>query len=519
LIVGETTTETVDYSGAGRDKEAVMNESLLPKKSGHLKARILAKRLTRGALALILAAFISLGPVLSSSSIAYAEPGNYGLATLAGPLGSFGYIVGTTPIPEGMAVGANDITLYNENIGFSLAISTNSYWNMTQGSILDIAIRDGGTDTFVKDLVNDAGFLNDLWTPTGTYPGTGENLLGAITVDTPVVTGSSVSVTVHTRYWVADADKNGIADEDEFGVLQEPLNVSITYELESGTDYIKLITEVENPENNDVIYTDMYAGYSISTLAASMFGPFGFYPDVKVTGIGIGSHPLVEEYFGNYVATYDTDYAVMLWMDGADSYKGSSGYKDLYILSDYEPYDGTAGTTYTFYGEVLVSGTAATAGIMDRYIANDSSGSLGSNCTEVSGTVRDSIGDPIANAYVIAKKEGVYLPVGSPSPVSNIQPLIWAVTDANGEFSMLLPSDGWTDPLGGKPNEFIFKVEAAGYTSVQDDVPRSFSGAMETANFALLDGAPVHLTAVDGDNNPIPFKVSISGLVSEIKTL
>lgn len=39
-------------------------------------------------------------------------------------------------------------------------------------------------------------------------------------------------------------------------------------------------TTVENPKGNDV-YENMYGGYSISTLAASTFGPFGYYPDKK----------------------------------------------------------------------------------------------------------------------------------------------------------------------------------------------------------------------------------------------
>ncbi|MDR1421554.1 MAG: hypothetical protein LBI64_01655, partial [Coriobacteriales bacterium] len=83
--------------------------------------------------------------------------------------GAVGYVVGTTPISEGMAAGADDITVYNDQIAFSLAVSSNNYWSMTKGSILDIArIEDG---VYGKDLVNDVEFLNDLWTATGTYDG------------------------------------------------------------------------------------------------------------------------------------------------------------------------------------------------------------------------------------------------------------------------------------------------------------------------------------------------------------
>ena len=93
--------------------------------------------------------------------------------------------------------------------------------------------------------------------------------------------------------------------------------------------------------------TGMFSGYSISTNAANMFGPYGYYPDTKATGIAIGNNENVKEYFGKFVTTYKDDYAVSLIMDGSDAYKGSSGYKDLYINQVLE-----AGKSYTFKGEV-----------------------------------------------------------------------------------------------------------------------------------------------------------------------
>ena len=83
---------------------------------------------------------------------------------------------GPTPIFEGAAQDAKDITMSNDKIALSFAIGTNNYWNMTRGSILDIGINDGNGN-FKQDLTNDAEFLLDLWTATGSY--NGENLLTA----------------------------------------------------------------------------------------------------------------------------------------------------------------------------------------------------------------------------------------------------------------------------------------------------------------------------------------------------
>ena len=308
---------------------------------------------------------------------------------------------GPTDIFEGTALGANDFTVYNDKIAFSMSVDTKNYWSMTNGSILDIALvnADG---TFGAKLVNDVEFLNDLWTSTGTYPGDGKDLREDVKVEITEQTEDKVVVTAYTRYWVADADKDGQDDKEQYGELQQPLNVTITYTLVDGADYIDLTCEMENPATNDVTYKTMYSGFSITTRAASMFGPYGFYPDTKVTGIRIGAAEGVDEYFGNFVATYDTDYAVTLTVDDADAYKGSTGYKDLYKLQDLEP-----GKTYDFVGEVLVSGESETASLMDRYIARYD-GLTEDDCATISGQVLGTNGKPVSGAYVIAEKTGVY---------------------------------------------------------------------------------------------------------------
>ena len=427
---------------------------------------------------------------------------------------------GPTDIFEGTALGANDFTVYNDKIAFSMSVDTKNYWSMTNGSILDIALvnADG---TFGAKLVNDVEFLNDLWTSTGTYPGDGKDLREDVKVEITEQTEDKVVVTAYTRYWVADADKDGQDDKEQYGELQQPLNVTITYTLVDGADYIDLTCEMENPATNDVTYKTMYSGFSITTRAASMFGPYGFYPDTKVTGIRIGAAEGVDEYFGNFVATYDTDYAVTLTVDEADAYKGSTGYKDLYKLQDLEP-----GKTYDFVGEVLVSGESETASLMDRYIARYD-GLTEDDCATISGQVLDAEGNPVAGAYVIAEKNGSYAKtkkshgsqgVEADEVVTNMQPFLWDITDEDGNYSFTLPKSDFDDGTAdGGDYDYVFKIEAAGYTSVTSE---EISLAADTQkDFTLEAGAKIILKAIDENGFQVPFKVHIKGVTSEMKTL
>ena len=424
---------------------------------------------------------------------------------------------GPTDIFEGTALGANDFTVYNDKIAFSMSVDTKNYWSMTNGSILDIALvnADG---TFGAKLVNDVEFLNDLWTSTGTYPGDGKDLREDVKVEITEQTEDKVVVTAYTRYWVADADKDGQDDKEQYGELQQPLNVTITYTLADGADYIDLTCEMENPATNDVTYKTMYSGFSITTRAASMFGPYGFYPDTKVTGIRIGAAEGVDEYFGNFVATYDTDYAVTLTVDDADAYKGSTGYKDLYKLQDLEP-----GKTYDFVGEVLVSGESETASLMDRYIARYD-GLTEDDCATISGQVLDAEGNPVAGAYVIAEKNGSYAKtkkshgVEADEVVTNMQPFLWDITDEDGNYSFTLPKSDFDDGTAdGGDYDYVFKIEAAGYTSVTSE---EISLAADTQkDFTLEAGAKIILKAIDENGFQVPFKVHIKGVTSEMKTL
>ncbi len=404
---------------------------------------------------------------------------------LANPVNAkVGVVNGPTPIDQGMAIHKDDFTIYNDKIAASFAVGTNNYWNMTNGSILDVAVRKDGK--FGVDLVNDIEFLNDLWTATGSF--NNENLLKVPAKDiTYTQDDQKVVVTAHTKYWTAGH--------------KLPLHVTIEYTLEDGKNYIGLKTTVENPEGNDA-YKNLYSGYSISTLASSMFGPYGYYPDQKTTGIRIGADKDVKEKFGNFVVTYGKDYAVSVQLDGADSYKGSSGYKDVYINRTIEP-----GKTYVYTGEILVSDKGETAPIIERSIEKDTT----IPSSTVKGTVKDSKGNPIRNAYVIVSKKGSYKETvkshGADAVKKDImQPFVWKITDEKGNFAVNLPKD-----------EYRIHVEAKGYTPSDSQIVKLTED--RTLEFAVKDGAKAIFTAVDEKGKPIDFKTTVAGVTSTVKTL
>ena len=462
------------------------------------------KKMIAGILALIMA----VTPFVSLPAISYAASGTCGVKQ------------GPTEIFEGMATDAEDITIWNDKMAVSFAVGSNNYWNMTKGSILDICAID--SEGWGPDLVNDVELLMDFWTATGEYKGT--DLRNDVNVTSEVSSDkNTVTVTSKYRYWVADPNKDGINDD------ALPLNVTQVYTLKAGDSHLTMETTVENP-NKDIDYgnkalnesaagkssTGMFSGYSISTNAANMFGPYGYYPDTKATGIAIGNNENVKEYFGKFVTTYKDDYAVSLIMDGSDAYKGSSGYKDLYINQVLE-----AGKSYTFKGEVLVETSNSTASVLDRVYARDKINA--EDTAMVSGTVKDENGKPVEGVNVIVKKDGKYMctkksgsvngaEIDTPKTVE--QPMVWAITDKNGEYSFKLPKT--TNSFDGDGTyRYKLKLEAAGYTSQTTEEFTLKSD--KTQDFTIKTGAPVKLSAKDQNGNAIPFRVEISGVTYENK--
>lgn len=463
------------------------------------------KKLIAGILSLIMA----VTPFVSLPAISYADSGTCGVKQ------------GATDIFEGMATDDKDITIWNDKMAVSFAVGSNNYWNMTKGSILDICAIDS-SGKWGPDLVNDVELLMDLWTATGEYKGT--DLRNDVKVTSSLSSDKkTVTVTSEYRYWVADPNKDGVNDD------ALPLDIKQVYTLKAGDSHLSMETTVTNP-NETIDYgnetlnssaagkssTGMFSGYSISTNAANMFGPYGYYPDTKATGIAIGNNKNVKEYFGKFVTTYKDDYAVSLIMDGSDSYKGSSGYKDLYINQVIK-----AKQSYSFKGEVLVETSNSTASVLDRIYARDKI--KDDDTAMVSGTVTDEGGKPVEGVNVIVKKDGKYMCTEKSGKVNGVepntlktieQPMVWAITDENGRYSFKLPKTTNNFDKEGT-YEYTLKLEKAGYSSLTSE--KFTLKDDRTQNFTIESGAHVRLSAKDQNGKAIPFRVEISGVTYENK--
>jgi len=301
--------------------------------------------------------------------------------------------IGPTKILNGSALGANDITLSNEYMAVSFAVDTPNAWNMDKGSILDVAPVVEGK--WGIDKVFDVEFLMDQWTT------------------------SAVSYPVEVFIEKNTSEEGVVVAKRQFNQTgKAPLDITVTYTLPENSKELTIVTEVYNPGVD--AYTGLYSGYSLSKEAGFMTGPFGYpTPDVKVKRIHIS------ELYGQYVACYDSDFAVGLHMEDPDHYTGTTGYKDLYQLTTINP-----GETKVYKGYLQVETVGSLAPIVESAISKK-------GADEPFGIVSGKVsvdGEAISNPVVVVEREGRYA-----DKDMEMQTFCWAVGDATGNYSVKLP--------------------------------------------------------------------------------
>ena len=83
-------------------------------------------------------------------------------AVPAGPaLAAVQVIVGPTPIPDGEAAAARDITVMNEKLAFALAVESPVPYGVPRDAIIDLGPVVGGKPT--RDRVVFADFIPNNW--------------------------------------------------------------------------------------------------------------------------------------------------------------------------------------------------------------------------------------------------------------------------------------------------------------------------------------------------------------------
>ena len=259
---------------------------------------------------------------------------------------------GPTPIPNGDAQSAQDITLTNEKLAVAFAVETGAPWGVARGGILDGAVVE---DEEIKlDHVTLIDFIPNNWS---SWPTTYQRV--TVLKDTP--------------------EEAIIQTERDWGQC----DLVTTYTLGQGSDRMHMKTVMTN--TGDTAKEDILSGYVLWCTGGSHFGPAG------LSGREEGSR---QGTMSDWSVTYDQDWAITIhgpYFDHFD-YDG----RDLYLKHTLQP-----GQSRTFEGWLQITPSGDLAPVLQAEIERKES-AHGS----VQGTVSTPDGDPVNVPYIVARKKG-----------------------------------------------------------------------------------------------------------------
>ncbi len=283
-------------------------------------------------------------------------------------------IWGPTPISEGEALSANDLTLMNEYLAVTFGIGTLPPWGVTRGHIIDLApVVDGIPQA---DVIAQFSFPVNGWGNWATYE------------DISVVEETPQRAVVKTvGYW-------------------KDIRVEITYVLEAGKNYLYIVTNLTNTGTE--AYTDLVSGYAISFKKGWTFTP-GF-------GTGVHYSPDPKESVGaveDWVSGYYEDFAVAVYAPYYTHLSTSTGWVDPYTIHTLNP-----GESKIFEGYLIVEPVGSTCKLLQDILQIK-----GEDWATLTGTVKS--GDtPVPNPVVMIFQDG--------------RPYCWAIGDENGQYQVAL---------------------------------------------------------------------------------
>jgi hypothetical protein len=204
-------------------------------------------------------------------------------------------VVGTTPIPDGEAVAARDITLLNEHVAIALAVESTAPYGVPRGSIVDVAAV--VNDQPGRDRVEFADFIPDNWSA---WPSTYQKV-------EVLEQGPLRAVVRSTRDW-------------------GKVTIASTYTLRAGADRVELRTTMTN--TGDSRLTDLQSGQTLWPSGACYFLP--------VPGLGDVSNAPATGALARRSAIYDEDWIITLHAPYLD-YVGDGGSYDLFQAHALDP--------------------------------------------------------------------------------------------------------------------------------------------------------------------------------------
>lgn len=308
-------------------------------------------------------------------------------------------VKGKTIIPHGNAISANDLTIKNDKLAFSLAIDSAPPWGVARGCIVDIAnVRADGS--LSPDRVAFADFIPNNWS---SWPNTYQTL--EVVKDT--------------------ADEAIVEITRDFGQIE----ITTTYRLAAGSDLINVQTTMFN-KGEDV--ADMLSGFTLWPDGGYKFG-VPVYAN-KASKINNEQNEEALNFITDRFVSYSEDWAVALHAPDMTEIRNQS--QDLYTEHSLQP-----GQTVSFSGDyqVLSSGDLAPVVRAEIERKNMPAGRL-------SGEVKTQGGALLVKPAIVVTKDGV--------------PYIWGLGH-NGQYQLDLPVGDYQVYATGKgySDSKVHKIE------------------------------------------------------------
>lgn len=179
-------------------------------------------------------------------------------------------LTGPTPIPDGEAVATGDLTVTNDKLAFSIAVTSPVPYGVPRGAIVDLApVIDGRP---ARDRVVFADFIPDNWSA---WPNTYQKVR-------VLESGPRQAVIEATRDWGQAV-------------------ITTTYTLREGSDRIELRTVMTN--HGDTALTSLLSGQTLWPSAGYFFG---------VPGLGELQQGPAAGAAADRVVAYDADWSIAL---------------------------------------------------------------------------------------------------------------------------------------------------------------------------------------------------------------
>ena len=274
------------------------------------------------------------------------------LAATATATAAVRIVVGPTPIINGDARGAHDLTVINEKLAFAFAVDTPPPYGVPRGAVIDVApVRDGKVG---RDRAVFADFIPNNWSG---WPNRHHRL--------EVIERGPRRVVVRTvRDW-------GEA------------TLTTVYTLESGSDHVDLRATLHNGGRTALV--DLLSGFTLWPNSGFLFGVPGLRGAVQGTTAGALADRMV---------AYDHDWSIALHAPYVDHI--ANGSRDMFRLHTLAP---GASRSFDAWLQVGASGDLAPVVRAEIERKHLPAGTL-------SGAVTDREGAAIDEPVVVVEKNG-----------------------------------------------------------------------------------------------------------------